>query len=313
MPVDPVHDWLDALVARHTSALSRPEFLKAVRALSARYVERRAEIPRRSPVDSAGKRAAFAAFFAPLHLLTAREVARALGADEGLMPQLIDLGCGTGAASAGWALACDRPPDIVGIDRHAWSLDEAAWNWRSLGLRARTRRADLVHAVAELTRRPRPAQGTSVARGLEHQRTGRPSAARAPPGPPDTRGPWLPGPRDRATGPHGGAVVEGVGRHMAAPWGAGRRMEVRTGAPACARRSQRRGRLSSRLARCAHPLASAAVAPCYDRSMESGAPAPTDAELVDGLRAGDPRTFEILVRNEGPEDALRHPADPQGR
>jgi RNA polymerase sigma-70 factor (ECF subfamily) len=34
--------------------------------------------------------------------------------------------------------------------------------------------------------------------------------------------------------------------------------------------------------------------------MESGAPAPNDAELVDGLRAGDPKTFELLVRHEGP-------------
>ena len=57
MLADPVHDWLGALVARHTSTLSRAEFLKAVRALSARYVERRQELPRRSPVDSAGKRA----------------------------------------------------------------------------------------------------------------------------------------------------------------------------------------------------------------------------------------------------------------
>ena len=162
MPVDPTEDWLNAVVARHTSSLSRPEFLKAVRALSARYVERRAEIPRRSPVDSAGKRAAFAAFFAPLHLLTSREITRALGAAEGLGPQLIDLGCGTGAASAGLALACERPPNILGVDRHGWSLDEAAWNWRSLGLRGRTRRADLVGAVADLARRPRPVQRTTV-------------------------------------------------------------------------------------------------------------------------------------------------------
>jgi RNA polymerase sigma-70 factor (ECF subfamily) len=34
--------------------------------------------------------------------------------------------------------------------------------------------------------------------------------------------------------------------------------------------------------------------------MESGAKARTDAELVEGLRSGDPRTFELLVRNEGP-------------
>ena len=34
--------------------------------------------------------------------------------------------------------------------------------------------------------------------------------------------------------------------------------------------------------------------------MEPGASAPSDTELVDGLRAGDPTTFELLVRNEGP-------------
>jgi hypothetical protein len=162
MPADPVDDWVDALVRRHTSTLSRPEFLKAVRALSARYVERRSDISERSPVDSAGKRAAFAAFFAPLHLLAAREIARALGAAGGPMPQLIDLGCGTGAASAGWALACDRAPAILGIDRRSWSLDEAAWNWRALGLRGRTRRADLVRTVADLARQPVPPRGTSL-------------------------------------------------------------------------------------------------------------------------------------------------------
>ena len=162
MPVDPVHGWLDALVARHTTSLSRPEFLKAVRALSARYVERRSELPRRSPVDSAGKRAAFAAFFAPLHLLTTREVVRALGAAEGHVPQILDLGCGTGAASSGWALTCDRPPDILGIDRQAWALDEALWSWRSLGLRGRTRRADFVRSAIDLARRPASARNASV-------------------------------------------------------------------------------------------------------------------------------------------------------
>src|SRR5262245_7039463 len=59
--------WLDALVARHTANLSPPQFFKAIRALSARYVESRGRLPDRSPVDSAGKRAAFAAFYAPLH------------------------------------------------------------------------------------------------------------------------------------------------------------------------------------------------------------------------------------------------------
>ena len=54
--------------------MTRSEFLKAIRALSARYVERRGALPDRSPLDSAGKRAAFAGFYAPLHFLTVRAV-----------------------------------------------------------------------------------------------------------------------------------------------------------------------------------------------------------------------------------------------
>jgi hypothetical protein len=165
MPADPVHAWIEALLPRHTRTLSRPEFLRAVRALSARYVERRSEIARRSPVDSAGKRAAFAAFFAPLHLVTTREIVRATGAANSSVSHILDLGCGTGVASAGWALACERPPEILGIDRQSWSLDEAAWNWRTLGLRGRTRRVDLVRTVVDLARRSSPPRRTSVVAG----------------------------------------------------------------------------------------------------------------------------------------------------
>jgi hypothetical protein len=156
-----IDKWLDALVARHTQSLSRPEFLKAVRALSARYVERRAEIRDRSPVDSAGKRAAFAAFFAPLHLLTTREIARVLSVEDEPITRIVDLGSGTGAASAGWALTCERPPELMGVDRQSWPLDEAAWNWRTLGLHGRTRRADLVRAATDLVRR-KPGRDTAV-------------------------------------------------------------------------------------------------------------------------------------------------------
>jgi len=65
--------WLVALESRHMANLTRQEFTRAVRALSARYVERRNQLPDRSPLDSAGKRAAFALFYAPVHLLTTRE------------------------------------------------------------------------------------------------------------------------------------------------------------------------------------------------------------------------------------------------
>jgi hypothetical protein len=135
--------------------LTAAEFLKAVRALSARYVERRAGLADRSAVDSAGKRAAFAAYYAPLHFLTTREVIRSLGAaSDGPIDRLIDFGCGTGAASAAWALELARPAIITGVDERGWPLSEAAWTWRALGLSGRTRRGDLVDAADRICRTP---------------------------------------------------------------------------------------------------------------------------------------------------------------
>jgi len=156
--------WLDALLARHTAAFEPAAFLKAVRALSARYVERRGGLPDRSPLDSAGKRAAFAAFYAPLHFFTVRELARRLAAGGGTAAgdeRIVDLGCGTGAAGAAWAGELAGRPRLVGVDRHPWVLPEAAWNWRQLGLDGTTRRGDLVAAAAALAA-PNRAQTTIV-------------------------------------------------------------------------------------------------------------------------------------------------------
>jgi hypothetical protein len=152
-----VEAWLAALIERHTSNLSRPEFLKAVRALSVRYVERRAALADRTPTDSPGKRAAFAGFFAAVHFITVRAVVGAVGAAVAPLDQLVDLGCGTGVAGAAWALACRRRPPLVGVDRQRWALQEAEWNWRMLGLRGRTRVADFVttaEAMAKDRRTP---------------------------------------------------------------------------------------------------------------------------------------------------------------
>jgi SAM-dependent methyltransferase len=155
--------WVGALLARHTQSLTKPELLKAIRALSVRYVERRADLPRRSAIDSAGKRAAFAAFYAPLHFLTTLNIARALLADEHLVGTILDLGCGSGVASAAWALTLARPCAITGVDTDPWVLEEARWNWRQLGLAGRTRRDDLVRAVAAVPSRDRPASPASSA------------------------------------------------------------------------------------------------------------------------------------------------------
>jgi hypothetical protein len=156
-----VDAWLQALQTRHRSLLRSSEFLKALRALSARYVERRATLPDRSPLDSAGKRAAFAAFYAPLHFLTTRAIVRALREDaRSIRPPLdtiVDLGCGTGVAGASWALddqaarSAERPAArVLAIDMHPWAISEAAWNLACLGVHGSVSRGDLVMKVERL-------------------------------------------------------------------------------------------------------------------------------------------------------------------
>lgn len=131
---------------------------RALRALSSTYVERRGRLGEGAALSGAGKRAAFALFYGPLHYLLTREIVRALpGAMSAMSPMaaaptLVDLGCGTGAAGAAWAGAYASPPRILGIDRHPWALTEAAWTYRTLGLDARTRQADA--AAAPLPKPP---------------------------------------------------------------------------------------------------------------------------------------------------------------
>jgi len=153
--------WIDALIARHSAAMTRTEFLKAIRALSARYVERRSLLPDRTPLDSPGKRAAFAGFYAPLHFLTIRAIVRALRAADASLDTIVDLGCGTGVSSIAWASEAARPPAIEGIDRNAWTLEEARRNCGDLRLPARTRRGDL---VVELERLAAGHAGSATAR-----------------------------------------------------------------------------------------------------------------------------------------------------
>jgi len=138
--------WLRALIDRHTSAYSRPEFLKAVRALSSRYVEDRARLGTRSPLDSAGKRAAFAGFYAPLHYLTVRAIVAALPAASGVS-RLLDLGCGTGVGAIAWTETAGPPAAITGIDQSPWALEEMRWNCQCRGLPCRTRRGSFVDTL----------------------------------------------------------------------------------------------------------------------------------------------------------------------
>jgi hypothetical protein len=138
-----VEGWYAALEERHLASLTFPEVRRALQSLSALYVGKREKIAGGTALDGAGKRAAFALFYGPLHFLTVRAVALALQAEEPVPERLVDLGCGTGVAGAAWALACGGRPEVAGIDTSGWAIGEAAWNARILGVRATYQRGDL--------------------------------------------------------------------------------------------------------------------------------------------------------------------------
>ncbi|HEX2341333.1 MAG TPA: hypothetical protein VHI98_12715, partial [Vicinamibacterales bacterium] len=67
--VGPIDQWMRALEARHLIDLQFAEVARALRALSSAYVQRRAALATGAALDGAGKRAAFALFYGPLHFL----------------------------------------------------------------------------------------------------------------------------------------------------------------------------------------------------------------------------------------------------
>jgi hypothetical protein len=137
--------WLDQLEQRHFADLKFSEVTRALRALSSAYVERRATLTARNPFDTAGKRAAYAVFYAPLHFLTVQAIVHQLpGALDPPITHLTDIGCGTGAAGAAWAAAVTPPPGITAVDAHPWAVEEAAATYHAFGLDADVRRGDIV-------------------------------------------------------------------------------------------------------------------------------------------------------------------------
>jgi hypothetical protein len=139
--------WIADLEARHFAELTFPEVSRALRALSSAYVERRGKLAEGAALSGAGKRAAFALFYGPLHHLLVHHIAANLPGATRSIPTLIDLGCGTGASGAAWARACEKPPRVVGIDRHPWALTEAGETYRAFGLVASVRRGDIATAT----------------------------------------------------------------------------------------------------------------------------------------------------------------------
>jgi SAM-dependent methyltransferase len=172
-----------ALEVRHLADLRFPEVVRALRALSAAYVERRSRIGDGGALAGAGKRAAFALFYGPLHYLLVREIVGALPDAARAPARLVDLGCGTGAAGAAWARACAAPPRVLGVDRHPWALAESALAYRELGLRGRTLQSDLARvalpaercgllAAYSLNELPDAARDALITRLLDRAATG---------------------------------------------------------------------------------------------------------------------------------------------
>lgn len=130
-------NWVAELEKRHLAELTFPEVSRALRALSSTYVERRHKIEGGSALSGAGKRAAFALFYAPLHFLLVRHIVATLPGADAPAPLVVDLGCGTGAAGAAWSGG-----RVTGVDRNPWALKEAAHTYRTFGLNAVTRQSD---------------------------------------------------------------------------------------------------------------------------------------------------------------------------
>ena len=103
--------WRRLIPSTHSTPPSRratspsstfKEVRHGLQALSSLYVERRERMAGGAALDGAGKRAAFALYYGPMHFLLVREIVRALALRA--PRRILDLGCGTGTAGAAWAL-----------------------------------------------------------------------------------------------------------------------------------------------------------------------------------------------------------------
>jgi SAM-dependent methyltransferase len=160
MPVE-LAAWMTRLEERHLADLRFPEVSRALRALSSAYVERRhTAIAAGRVLDGAGKRAAFALYYGPLHFLsTERILSEVLGGDApalGSRP-VLDLGCGTGSVGAAAASVVGARV-VSGVDTHPWALEEARATYAAFGLSGSVTRGSAA-------RMPRPRQPSLIVAG----------------------------------------------------------------------------------------------------------------------------------------------------
>jgi SAM-dependent methyltransferase len=143
-----------ALEARHLAELTFSEVSRALRALSSTYVERRGKLAEGAALSGAGKRAAFALFYGPLHHILITHIVTNLPDATRDAGTIVDLGCGTGASGVAWAASASgfgEPATIrgatriVGIDRHPWAVKEAAATYRAFGVAASMKQGDIAN------------------------------------------------------------------------------------------------------------------------------------------------------------------------
>src|SRR5438552_13228589 len=93
-------EWMSFLEQRHFADLTFQEVSRSLRALSSNYVERRVRLSEGAALAGAGKRAAFALFYGPLHFLLVRHIVTSVPELTRGNDEIVDVGCGTGAAGA---------------------------------------------------------------------------------------------------------------------------------------------------------------------------------------------------------------------
>jgi hypothetical protein len=125
--------WVEAAFDNALHDVTWSELARSLTALSADYVHRRARL-RTHAFDGRGKRAAFATYYAPRHYILVRELMTAVD-PTGLRPDhVVDLGCGTGAASAAWLTAHGTSPHVTAIDVLAWAVAQARTTYAAFGI-----------------------------------------------------------------------------------------------------------------------------------------------------------------------------------
>jgi hypothetical protein len=140
-------EWFDRVRERYSQRLTTTEIRKGVEALSRIYVEERRRMDAGAVFEGAGKRAAFACFYSPLHFLAVRAIVSSLGVHRPGPRRIVDLGCGLGVAGVAWAQLCGRTPEIVGFERSGWAAGEARWLFAELRLRGRVQQRSLLEAL----------------------------------------------------------------------------------------------------------------------------------------------------------------------